>query len=159
VALSPTAVQVRGATQETELMIFFWSGRAVGCIAHLLPFHVSASARSGKARGGADVPTAVQLAAPVHEIPYRAVSPAPAGSGTSWIVQVLPSQRSASGDSATALLTDDPAAVQAVAEVQETADNRNSSPPAGAGTGWNTQVLPFQVSANGVGSALPRATH
>jgi hypothetical protein len=93
---------------------------------------------------GAQLPTAVQAVAVVHDTPSSPGLIDPLGKGVVWKVQVVPFHTSA----------EDPTAVQAVAEMQETA----STPPL-VGAGWMVHAVPFQRSINcGVASSLVNPT-
>src|SRR5262249_58301921 len=98
------------------------------------PFHISASATEP------DLvkywPTAKQRSAEGHDtadssLPRRA----PAGLGTGWVRQPVPSQRSASGSSRWPLSKNWPTAVQARRDRQETPESPAETVPAGAGQG------------------------
>ena len=79
--------------------------------------------------------------------PVRTLSVAPVGLGVLCIVQVTPSQRSASAACVAALLTYRPMAVHAVADAQDT-PNRVGWVPDGLGVLWMVQVVPSQRSAS-----------
>jgi hypothetical protein len=76
------------------------------------------------------------------------VSVAPVGLGVGWMTQLVPFQRSASVNSVGEASPYHPAAVQAVADEQDTAVSWLSFAPVGLGVGWMTQVVPFQRSAS-----------
>ena len=82
---------------------------------------------------------------PAHETLVRRL--VPGGFGVVWIVQLVPSQRSAS-----VLLgkvpevAKAPTAVHAVAAVHETEVSAAAVAPAGVGALWTVQLVPFQVS-------------
>src|SRR5690349_22598633 len=73
----------------------------------------------------------------------------PAGPETGWMAQLVPFHRSASGVVAPVLPDSAPTAVQARAEAHETAKNPAWGKPAGAGTDWRAQLVPFHSSASG----------
>src|SRR5262249_61005709 len=73
---------------------------------------------------------------------------APAGLGTGWVRQPVPSQRSASGSSRWPLSKNWPTAVQARGDGQETPESPAETVPAGTGDGWTRQRLPSQRSAS-----------
>jgi hypothetical protein len=74
---------------------------------------------------------------------------APAGLGVAWMRQLVPFHRSASGVLLPRESVCAPTAVQARAEVQETAKNPLSGWPAGLGTAWIFHRVPVQISASG----------
>ena len=82
----------------------------------------------------------MQALADVHD---TADSEAPAGFGVDWIDQLEPSHSSANVPE-----LELPTAVQAFAEVHDTADNPLSDVPAGFGLDWTDQLDPFQTSAS-----------
>ena len=88
----------------------------------------------------------------MHDTADRLLLVAPLGMGMVWIVQVLPSQNSASVAPAPLF----PTAVQAVADVHETAFRL---PPLGVGLVWTVQVLPSQRSTNVPALPNPKAVH
>jgi len=90
-----------------------------------------------------DNPTAVHFVADVHDTPRRLLLGGPLGLGVVWIVQLVPSQRSANVPPLPMLGPDSPTAVHAVADVHETAFRL---PP--LGVVWVVQVLPSQRSAS-----------
>src|SRR5215468_370955 len=117
------------------------------------PFHISASATEP------DLvkywPTAKQRFAEGHDTAdSSAPCRAPAGLGTGWIRQAVPSQRIASGSSRWALLKNWPTAVQARGDRQETPESPAETVPAGTGDGWIRQRLPSQLSASVVDSPV-----
>src|SRR5215475_9555628 len=117
------------------------------------PFHISASATEP------DLvkywPTAKQRSADGHD---TADSPAPrrapAGLGTGWVRQPVPSQRSARGSSRSPLLKNWPTAVQARGDGQETPESPAETVSAGTGDRWIRQRLPSQRSASVVDSPV-----
>jgi predicted secreted protein len=86
----------------------------------LVPFHRSANV-SWRLVLFVYLPTAVQAVAEVHETALRMLPVAPVGLGTASIDQLVPFQRSASITCLPVALMAPPTAVQAVAEVQDTA--------------------------------------
>ncbi len=91
------------------------------------------------------LPTAVQAVADVHDTPAREMPrTAPEGAAVGWIVQLVPSQTSASALPSAKPL---PTAVQAVADVHDTPDRVLSVPPVGFGVGWIVQLVPSHRSA------------
>jgi hypothetical protein len=83
-------------------------------------------------KGPALYPTAVHDVAEVHETPLRSLLVAPLGFGVVWIVQLLPSQRSASVVPGAPVL-EKPTAVQAAADVHETPLREAAVAPLGLG--------------------------
>src|SRR5258706_16235051 len=117
------------SVQETPDSASKWSTRST---CHLKPFHDMA-----KLPTSARCPTAMQLAALVHEMPFRVVkgvAGAPSG------VQTLPFHDSAAVP---------PTAMQLAAEAQEIADDT----PGGAGS--TVHAAPFQDSPRSPGAAMP----
>jgi hypothetical protein len=92
----------------------------------------------------------VQAVAELHDIPANPEPIDPAGTGVAWTRQLVPFHRSASGTLVPELCTLAPPAVQAVAEVQDTARNSLPADPAGLAVGWMRQLAPFHRSASGV---------
>jgi hypothetical protein len=80
----------------------------------------------------------------------RYVADAPEGLGVAWIVQVIPSH-----PSTRVWFSEDPTAVQAVADVQ--AIPCSTSPRPGLATVCNVHVAPSQSSAIAQGRSLPTA--
>jgi hypothetical protein len=92
-------------------------------------------------------PTAAQAVSVAHDTPVSPlfVGVAPAG-GVLWIVQLVPSQRSTKNMMLSVLSSDDPTAVQAVADVQDTP----LRPALGTlGVFWIVQLVPSQRSTRG----------
>jgi hypothetical protein len=95
----------------------------------------------------------VQVVEDVHDTPFRAMVVAPAGLGVLWIVQLVPSQISASVR--WVLPTSyDPTAVHAVADVHDTPFRAMVVALAGVGVLWIVQLVPSQISAS-VSGVLP----
>lgn len=88
-------------------------------------------------------PTATQALLDRHETAATVASRAPAGLGSSSIVQVLPFQRSANGTSPLALSTVFPIAMQAVRD-----RHRKPVIPPVPGKALTTQLRPVQRAAN-----------
>src|SRR6516165_1634993 len=95
-------------------------------------------------------PAALQALADGHDTPLIPLPAAPAGFGVAWMVHAVPFHRSASGAGALVVLlvTAAPAAVQARAEVHDTAPSSLPEAPAGFGVAWMVHVVPFQRSAS-----------
>ena len=107
-------------------------------IVQVLPSHCSASGPMAQPMPQATIwsPTAVQALADEHETAFRLP---PLGVGVVWIVQLVPSQRSA---------TVPPTAMHAVAEAHDTADRLLLVPPLGLGVVSIVQLVPSQNSAS-----------
>jgi hypothetical protein len=82
--------------------------------------------------------------------------PAPAGLGVDSIAHLVPFHRSANVASPTVSL-DPPTAVHAVAEVHDTALKKLCVAPAGVGTDWIDQLVPFHSSEKVPCGLLPTA--
>jgi hypothetical protein len=85
----------------------------------------------------------VQALADVHDTPSSSPGES-AGFGVGWIVQLVPSQRSAN-------VTPpgwDPTAMQADADVHDTPSSTALVWPPPFGVGWIVQLVPSQRSAN-----------
>jgi hypothetical protein len=147
VALAPAARQVPAGSQDTPLSsaAVLPSGTGTGWTAHRVPSHRSASGRGMPAARYS--PTAVQARGVVQERPNSPVSVAPAGLGTDWTLQRLPSHRSVSDTSRPAAVTDQPTAAQSVAVTQDTPFRTLQTTPAGFGVAWTAQVPPVRRSA------------
>src|SRR5215471_7273660 len=113
-----------------------------------VPFHRSAS---GTLVPGLSplAPPAVHAVAEVHDTARNSLPIDPVGLAVAWMLQPVPSHRSASAVLLSSVSVWAPTAVQARAEVQETAKNSLSGWPAGLGTGWIFQLAPVQTSASG----------
>lgn len=85
----------------------------------------------------------MQLVGDAHETAWGSATGEPAGNGTGWMVQLVPSQCSASG----ALPLTTPTAVQLVADRHDTA-RKLVFPAVGLGLGWMDQPVPPQCSAS-----------
>jgi hypothetical protein len=71
------------------------------------------------------------------------------GSDMDWTVHALPFHRSASGSFTSALVPQNPTAVQLVADGQETPSASPVFEPAGRGIDSRVQTLPFQNAVRG----------
>src|SRR5947209_9752304 len=107
-------------THDTELRTLLVAlADGVGWIVHAAPFQASTS-------GAVDVdpseePTAVQAVAAEHETPSSVLDVLPGGVRVAWIVQLRPSQRSASGSVTPPVdVLPKPTAVHAVADEHDT---------------------------------------
>ena|SRR5215467_11084316 len=89
---------------------------------------------------------AVQASAEEHDTPKSWVV-LTERLGMAWMLQLVPFQRSASGRPELVRVPWSPTAVQAFAEVHDTLRRKLSSAPAGLGTSWMLQLVPFQASA------------
>ena len=92
-------------------------------------------------------PMAVQTVAELHDTASMALVVAPAGSGVVWVLQAVPFHASAKVTSEFELLSSNPTAVQAVAEVHDTPYKALATAPLGLGVVWIPQVVPFHTSA------------
>lgn len=139
--LQPTAVQ---ADDDEHAMLFRTVscaplGFGVDCTVHFVPFHRSASVIPVP---GAVDPTARQAKDDVHET-EKSAAPGLALVGVDWMLQLVPSQRSASEP-----WSDSPTATQAVDERQLIPDRKLNWAPAGLGDDCTAQATPFQCSAS-----------
>src|SRR5215472_3172751 len=105
----------------------------------LVPFHPSARVPA------LETPTAVHAAADVHATLARKPPPC-AGLGVGWMVQRVPSHRSARVLAVGVKALEPPTAVQADAEVHAT-PLKTSPPCGGLGVGWMLQRVPSHRSA------------
>ena len=118
----------------------------------MAPFQTSASGRRPWPTVGIQYPAASQASGDRHDTPDRLAMFAPAGYGVGWMAQVVPFQTSASGFTSPLPmplpLVRLPVAVQAVADVHDTASSRLARiAPSGLGVGCTDQATPFQLSA------------
>src|SRR6266487_3594503 len=102
----------------------------------LVPFHPSARVPAFEA------PTAVQPE-DVGQATLARKPPPCAGLGAGWMLQLVPSHRSARGWDSPARVMLAPTAVHADGAVQETPDRELTAAPRGLGVGWMCHVLPF----------------
>src|SRR5215469_7306481 len=124
------------------------AGACVTWTRQLVPFHRSASGTLVLGLSPS-APPAVQAAAEVQDTARNSLPIDPAGRAVAWMLQAVPFHRSASEVLLPWASVWAPTAVQARAEVQETAKNPLSGWPAGLGTGWIFQLAPVQISASG----------
>ena len=92
----------------------------------------------------------MQVVAVVQETLVRWLTTPSVGLGVGSIVHELPSQCSARVRSGPVLTVQYPTAVQSLADVQDTLDSWPPLLPAGRGTVWLVQAVPFHESAAGV---------
>jgi hypothetical protein len=93
------------------------------------------------------LPTAVQALLVGHDTPDSSLKVAPVTSGVEEIVQLVPSQLSASVVS-TAPVKLPPTAVQALVEGHDTPHKVDVVAPVGFGVDWIDQLVPSQLSAS-----------
>src|SRR5215469_14867790 len=128
----PAAVQAVAAVHETAEKALPWEPTGTGTVCVVqLPFQPMASGKLFPMRS-AKTPTAVHAFVAEQDTPNSALFTWPAGTGVDWLVHLLPSHRSASGVEVFWVVVVVPTAVQAEAEVHETAKNPLSW-PAGLG--------------------------
>jgi hypothetical protein len=156
----PTAVQAVADVHETAPKNDpGLSEVGVGWMLHVVPSHRSTIVPTGLPELSNAPPTAVQAEPEVHETPVKKPNCAPDGLGTGWMLQVVPSQRSARRPEAVF-----PTAVQAEAEVHETAF-KNDPGLAEVGVGWMLHVVPSHRSTivptelPELSNATPTAVH
>jgi hypothetical protein len=118
--ISPTAMHFRADGHETPVSTLpsALAGMRARWMAHLRPFQRSASGT--RVSASSMYPTAVHALADVHDTPVSAPDLTPAGRRARRTVQAWPFQRSASGTSAPARLTDLPTATHFLAAAQDT---------------------------------------
>ncbi|HXC45944.1 MAG TPA: hypothetical protein VNU24_05000 [Solirubrobacteraceae bacterium] len=97
----------------------------------------------------------MQALGEVQETSSSRVPFAPLGAGTVWGVQVEPFQDSASGGPSPEVLSYQPTATQALAEVQETPPSPLDFAPLGMGTFWNVQPSAAAPPGDAHASAKP----
>jgi hypothetical protein len=97
----------------------------------------------------------VQVVAVVQETLVRWLTTPSVGLGVGSIVHALPSQCSARVRSGPVLTVQYPTAVQSLADVQDTLDSWPPLFPAGRGTAWLVQAVPFHLSASAEGLLEP----
>src|SRR5215813_680830 len=120
------------------------TGTGTDCSVQVLPFHDSANGREPV------YSTARQRAAEGQETPSKVSWRGFGGVGMGWMVQLVPSQCSASVCSP--LPSAVPTAVQLFGESQETASSADRNVPAGLGVDWACHLLPSHRSASGTPS-------
>lgn len=152
----PTAVQ-RAELHETALSSPTGSG--IFWAAQVVPSHASATGptASSSKRACSD-PTAVHKLGE-HDTLVRPLStPLPTRLGVFWTAQVVPSHRSAKG-APTPPMSWDPTAVQALAELHDTASRELAA--GSDGVFWTAQAVPSHATTNAAGLpvvfALPTA--
>src|SRR5262249_10708851 len=132
-------MQARGVTHDTPSRnVVLPAARGSRWIVQRSPFHISASATEP------DLvkywPTAKQRSAEGHDTADSSLPRlAPAGLGTGWVRQPVPSQRSASGSSRWPLSKNWPTAVQARGDAQGTPLSPARNQPARAREGCTRQ--------------------
>jgi hypothetical protein len=93
-----------------------------------------------------------------HDTPYS-VSLVPFGVGVAWMRQLLPSHRSASGNvKLESEAADEPTAVHARADEQDTDPSTLISAPTGSGVGLTVHVRPPSAALDPPASAPPAVT-
>jgi hypothetical protein len=112
----------------------------VGWIAHLVPFHVSASITLLEPE--MESPTAVQTVADVHDTPFSSLLVTPTGLGVGWIAHLVPVQDAANVPSGPV-----PTAVHVVVDGHDTAFRVLPVVTAGLGVDWMAHFVPFHASA------------
>jgi hypothetical protein len=138
---APTAAQATADVQDTLARPPPARRLGVGWIRHFAPSH-----RSAKGRFAAS-PVAVQADGDVQDTLANWLGAAPLGLGVGWMRHRLPSHRSAKVRTMPDLPTENPAAVQADGDVQDTLANWLGAAPAGLGVGWMRHRLPSHRSA------------
>lgn len=158
----PTAVQVVADGQDPakRFELIAPAGFCVVWAVHVVPSHASANV---PADAPLAPPNAAQVVAEVHDTPASCVFGEPAGLGGNCMIQLLPVKRSAKAKTVEALLTQNPTAVQAVAEVHDTAFSALEVAFAGDGAVIRVQLPALQRSASDLEpeplSKLPTAIH
>lgn len=150
----PTAVQAEAEMHETALRPYpVLAVVGDGWMLHLVPFHCSATVPSALNELSTMPPTAVHRFAEVHETPNSELFDAPAGAGTGWLLQLVPSHLSAM----TCPPLSFPTAVHAFGEVHEIAF-KNAPGLSDVGVGWMLQLVPCQRSVS-VPTGLPELSN
>ena len=152
-SVCPTAVQAEAEVHETAFRVYpAVAAVGDGWMLHFVPFHCSATVPALLPELSNEPPTAVHAVADVHDAPVRELLAAPVGPGVGWMLQLVPSHRSAM--TCPRLLF--PTAVHAVGDVQETAFNTDPW-LAEVGVGWMLQLVPSQrsVTVPAVGGEWP----
>jgi hypothetical protein len=120
-------------------------GVGIVCSFHSVPFQLSAKGVYTLALLSY-VPTIVQLLADVHETPVAYATFAPVGAGIDWTFHSVPFQISAKGATMAELFSYSPTAMQALAEVHDTASRLPLRVPLGSGVVVTFHSEPFQLS-------------
>jgi hypothetical protein len=151
----PTAVQADAEVHDTAPMKSLALCEVDDdCRTQVVPFQCSATVPSELLPVlSKTAPTAVQAVAEVHDTPVKKLIGAPAGVGTGWMLQLIPSHLSAI--TCLALLL--PTAVHALGEVQETAFRNTPGLPE-VGVGWMLHDAPSHRSVI-VPSELPKLSN
>jgi hypothetical protein len=153
----PTAVHAEGALHETpdNPTDDPPAGLGVDWIVQPVPSQTSADVTCEPTALLKPVPTAVHVEAVLHETPVKPLAVVSGGLGVGWIVQLVPSQRSAK---VTPLLaekpSESPTAVQALGDVHDTL-LRSTVACGTLAVDWIVQLVPSHTSAK----APPTATH
>jgi hypothetical protein len=151
VETDPTAVQVEGAEHDTPESPIAPAGLGAGWTVQLVPFQRSVRTPE------AVLPAPVQAEAEVHEMAPR-LSPAVAEVGFCWMLHFDPFQRSVIVPTGLPEPSPPwPTAAQAKDDVHETPVRNPDCIPAGVGTGWVFQRVPFQRSARSPAVVPPTA--
>jgi hypothetical protein len=142
---NPTASHALGELQATPLNAVDMAPTGLGAvwIVQAVPFQPSASGIPERE------PTAVQAVDDAHDTPASRLVVAPIGFGVDWTCQAVPFHPSASVVSVWVLPEAEPTAVHWLDETQATPERKSALVPAGAGTDWTDQLLPFHLSARG----------
>jgi len=141
----PTAVHDEGDVHETMDNIPGGSV-GVGRMLHRVPFH--RSARNPPMLVGLWVPpTAMHDLGEVQSTLNRALAAAPARLGVDWMPHLVPFQCSPRVTGVLRLLIELPTAVQAEADLHDTASRKPPCAPAGLGVAWMRQRVPIHRSA------------
>ena len=143
-------MQAAGELQDTPLSPEPGDPAGLGTdwMLHFVPFQPAASGTEAWELS-ISLPAAVQAVAAEHDTASSSLASDPEGAGTPWMLQLVPFHRSASDVVTPVLPVCAPTAVQAFAAVHETAKNPLSGWPAGLGTAWMLQLVPFHRSASG----------
>ena len=162
VTKNPTAVHELAELHDTAFSSLDSAplGTRVCWIAQLVPFQRSANIVAVPLEVK-DSPTAIHELAEVHDTPSSWLLCAPLGRGAASSTQLVPFQRSASGDcgDTALLLLKDPTAVHELAELHDTPLRMAKKAPLGLGVAWTVQLLPFQRSASGAPPEMPTVMH
>lgn len=157
---SPTAVHALAELHETAFSSLKMApvGTGVAWSAQPVPFHRSASGTPWLLLFSV-VPAAVHALAEVHETLRSLLSGELPRLGVAWIAQLVPFQRSASGNSSKLLVVVYPTATHELADAHETPSRIADLTPLTLGVASTVHWLPLQRAAIVELPATPTAMH
>jgi hypothetical protein len=155
----PTAMHSTADVQATALRKLTCEPRGFGVLwtVQLVPSHTSTSVEAFRppwlhaaylpSEGSDELhPTATHAVEELHDTPFNRVEVPGLAVGRLWIVQLVPSHRSASASAVPADVWYEPTAVHAAGAEHETATRDEAAGAAGA-VGCTTQREPFEIAA------------